>query len=1063
MDLDSITHVFYAFHNVDSYCDVVSYDPYADFDVVQPEKINGKTVYGNIAAFRELRDMQRAKGRELKLIHSLGGWTLSNYFSGCAKTPEKRAKVINSAIATLQNTKFDGIDVDWEYPVCCGESDNEIDPDDWLHYVTFLQEFRAALDAAYPAAEERKELSIAMGMSHLVTGVAPKGDLGAVLDGVMLMTYDYNGAWQPALAAHNAPLYPDPAYHAAGGPTSYNIDWGVNQWLEHVPGSKIFLGLPAYARGWVGVSTEYGTTGTGGVAGTPPWLEEGILSYWDIASNYLSSPAYTKHWNDVAKVPYLTSSNNGGTFISYDSEQSIINKVQYAKMKGLGGLMWWEASEDRNNVLVKLATDEWNRNHFPPQPPSPPPAPSPPPGTLDSPPPSPPPPKPSLPPGDGTSTAAALVAAVGAINHVFQTLKSTASDGCQIDSAPGGACWMDSTEYFWADLVSALEAMSVTGIAGRTFYAGPPGGESKTAYGLANLAAFLSQTMQETIQYDACDENNWSNQDAVNKVIAAGGNGGDVYPATAACGQLGQSYQDYHCSDMTDPETGEAISAADLECAVDLSMVLTAKTHAKWYGAPPPLFCAPKQVIPEAPRWDVTGWCPTEGVQWDQNQHFSSPFDTMPRGQIHYGPGDSTSNVPQEVLAEHPTYLDYVKNSYNKGTGEACLMAGECCMDMDNHRAGSWKTCPGGCENGGRPELEVGRESRSDVEGCCWWGRGAIQTTGVCNFGKLNYFAGKKAADRGRNSLFPEVDFCRNPGAICDAAHPELKWVAGFFYWLNDVQPYSVREAEYMTTLQAWVDGGMNVADHSLVDFASGVVNRGCHDAPFEGSGGPDPCGNGEIHAATERRKNFAYIWEKLSPAVSSSHTPHAEGVRSARVAQPNGVEPIAQSQQAGDGTTADVTGTSPGEGDGVWVPAVAAVGGVLLLLLLGFVCGRVSKKLSMKEDTRRCRVQARKSTSPTVAQAHAKSAPPEVLPAHLNEDALPACVVDMPGAGGNGGDAGVAPAAVAPLDLNPSPPRVKRGGSQRSIGGTLTKGASNLSERSKGYSSLSERNEEEE
>ena len=33
---------------------------------------------------------------------------------------------------------------------------------------------------------------------------------------------------------------------------------------------------------------------------------------------------------------------------------------------------------------------------------------------------------------------------------------------------------------------------------------------SKAQYGLANLAAFLAQTLQETIQYDACDENNWS-------------------------------------------------------------------------------------------------------------------------------------------------------------------------------------------------------------------------------------------------------------------------------------------------------------------------------------------------------------------------------------------------------------------------------------------------------------------------------------------------------------------------------------------------------------------------
>ena len=63
-----------------------------------------------------------------------------------------------------------------------------------------------------------------------------------------------------------------------------------------------------------------------------------------------------------------------------------------------------------------------------------------------------------------------------------------------------------------------------------------------------------------------------------------------------------------------------------------------------------------------------------------------------------------------------------------------------------------------GCANSDADKAVQG-ESRTDVEGCCWWGRGAIQTTGVCNFGKLNYFLGKKAKARGREALFPEVDF----------------------------------------------------------------------------------------------------------------------------------------------------------------------------------------------------------------------------------------------------------------------------------------------------------------
>ena len=54
---------------------------------------------------------------------------------------------------------------------------------------------------------------------------------------------------------------------------------------------------------------------------------------------------------------------------------------------------------------------------------------------------------------------------------------------------------------------------------------------------ICSYLACISQAMQETIQYDACDENNWSNQGVVNTV------GGTAYTAASACGQLGQSYQ----------------------------------------------------------------------------------------------------------------------------------------------------------------------------------------------------------------------------------------------------------------------------------------------------------------------------------------------------------------------------------------------------------------------------------------------------------------------------------------------------------------------------------------
>lgn len=438
-----------------------------------------------------------------------------------------------------------------------------------------------------------------------------------------------------------------------------------------------------------------------------------------------------------------------------------------------------------------------------------------------------------------------LVAALETIDYRFLRMKSTAQDSCDISSA--ASCMEPSELYFWNDMIMAVDKVASVGVGGSKLYVG-----NGIKYGLVNLAAFLAQSMQESIQYDACDENNWSDAGTVAHM------GGTVYTAASACGQLGQSYQDYKCSDMIDPETNRPIPAEDLQCDVDTEMTIVAETHARWYGAPAPLFCAPRSIIPEAPRWDHDGWCPSKGTTWNQADEWAPPFSTMSRGEVHYGPGESTASVPPEILVNQPTYLDYVLASTDQGTSEACLQAGECCMDVDNQRAGSWVSCEGGCPNAAAPELIVGREARTDVEGCCWWGRGVIQTTGICNFGKLNYFIGKKAADRGRQAMFPNVDFCRDPEVICRGEHGDLKWVAGLYYWLESVQPYTAPGVSYMQTLHEWVDAGMDTHDTTLIDFASGIVNRGCHDGN---------CGTGPVHALSARAKNFAHIMDVLKPA----------------------------------------------------------------------------------------------------------------------------------------------------------------------------------------------------
>lgn len=387
---------------------------------------------------------------------------------------------------------------------------------------------------------------------------------------------------------------------------------------------------------------------------------------------------------------------------------------------------------------------------------------------------------------------------------IVENLQNADSDGVFQYQTPSGG-WLPSTLYTWKDMIEGVKIMATQGIGKEKLFVGE-GGNFK--YGLVNLAAFLGQCMKETIMYNACDENNWSDPKYVQQV------GGQAYPAAASCGQGKQSYQDYKCTADDD-----AIAGGKMACDVDNDMELRAHTQAEWYGAPPKMFCGPKSKIPKAPKWNWGGpWCPQAG-----GYDYKKPF---------------ADNVSLD------TYYEYV----NKGGS---------CRDYDPIKAGGWQFCgSNGCENTPAP-LFGHPDGRTDVEGCCWWGRGVIQTTGVCNFGKLNWYMGKRGHSEGRDVLYPDIDFCKNPGAICEPdAPPALKWIAGFFYWLNSVQSYVDKDGwVYMDKLRNWTDAGMQTTDRSYIDACSGIVNRGCYNPP---------CGGNPMDGGDQRAANFATVLKAM-------------------------------------------------------------------------------------------------------------------------------------------------------------------------------------------------------
>mmetsp|Transcript_29382 Transcript_29382/g.69883 ORF Transcript_29382/g.69883 Transcript_29382/m.69883 type:complete len:1241 (+) Transcript_29382:412-4134(+) len=296
------------------------------------------------------------------------------------------------------------------------------------------------------------------------------------------------------------------------------------------------------------------------------------------------------------------------------------------------------------------------------------------------------------------------------------------------------------------------------------FYMGDPFMKDGYKYGLANIALFLGNGLELSIDKDeACDE---LNEHAVSEKL----------PISNSCGQRGLSYQSLTC---------------ELACPVEDDMFITAVTFDREIGSPPPLECGPRFRIPSTGYWDPITLEESEDV----------------------------------------TYAN---------------------------------------ENG-----------RIDVEGCCWWGRGFLKTKGPCSFGRLNHYIGKGAVDEGRDALFPGLDFCSNPEAVCGSpyAHQTI-WLSGLFEWIDRVQTYNRNGFDFMKTLHEYADVH-GFIETDIVRGVGAIVKVGCHNPPCIDAGcqdfpcdGASPFNEGLVVTKTRRTIYLLELPQTFSLTEGGSHSP---------------------------------------------------------------------------------------------------------------------------------------------------------------------------------------------
>jgi chitinase len=364
---EQLTHLIYSFLNLKANGEVALFDSYAAVEkrFSAAESVSGEadqwyyppgdpraeqTVWGNFAQLAQLKE----KYPHLKVSIAVGGWTLSGNFSTVASTAAGR-ETFATSLATFLDTyrMFDGIDFDWEYPGGGGLDGNSVSPNDGANYALLLQAVRSKVDALGAQLGRTYELSVASpaGFDKIanfnLAGLAPSVDF------FNLMAYDFHGTWETT-TGHQAAFTADP--------NGYDIETAVGLYLDAgVNASQIVLGAPLYTRGWQGVADG----GDGGYAEitsgkAPGTFEAGVYDYKDLLTQVQASASgWQLYWDDTAQASYVYNAS-AGYFSSFETPTSIALKAEWAEEMGLGGMMFWDITNDAvgsSESLVKAAYD----------------------------------------------------------------------------------------------------------------------------------------------------------------------------------------------------------------------------------------------------------------------------------------------------------------------------------------------------------------------------------------------------------------------------------------------------------------------------------------------------------------------------------------------------------------------------------------------------------------------------------------------------------------------------------------------------------------------------------
>jgi chitinase len=282
----------------------------------------------NDAQEQSLRQIVALKEKypNLKVMVSIGGW------GGCAPCSDlfaseaHRQTFAKTTVAFFKKYNVDGLDLDWEYPSIEGYPGHKFIKEDKDHFTALVKTLRTEMGKKYILT------FAAGGFEKFLEESVDWEAIMPHLDFVNLMTYDLTNGYS-TVTGHHTPLHSDKKQKES---TSNCVNWLLK---NKVPAQKLIIGAAFYARVWEEVPDT-----TNGLY-QPGKFKLG-LAYKNFPTYFVAEKGFKYYFDKKTQAPYQYSSKEK-LFATFDDERSIAAKSKFIKDKKLGGIMFWELGEDK--------------------------------------------------------------------------------------------------------------------------------------------------------------------------------------------------------------------------------------------------------------------------------------------------------------------------------------------------------------------------------------------------------------------------------------------------------------------------------------------------------------------------------------------------------------------------------------------------------------------------------------------------------------------------------------------------------------------------------------------